>query len=216
MNRRTVSISQSATRTAKEVIPIKRRAKHYNGWFIATHFTEKYELGIHPGEDWNGAGGGNTDLGQDVFAVANGRVVFAEHCGKLWGNVVILEHIFYENNKRKKIRSLYAHLNEIKVEKGKEIKRRQIIATIGQDPDKTFMAHLHLELRWDENLPPTYWASSNGKDVAWVREHYASPSEFINSHRKLFVPQKEKTLVLVDQKSYKMRLYENGKMRGRI
>lgn len=80
----------------------KATGKSYNGWFIATQFTEKYDFGIHPGEDWNGVGGGNTDLGQDVFAVANGRVVFAEHCGKLWGNVVILEHIFYENNEKKK------------------------------------------------------------------------------------------------------------------
>lgn len=192
----------------------KATGKNHDGWYIATRFAEQYDLGIHPGEDWNGAGGANTDFGQDVFAVANGRVAFAEHCGKLWGNVVILEHIFYENNERKKIRSLYAHLNEIKVKKGEKIKRRQIIATIGQDPDKTFMAHLHLELRWDASLPPTYWASSDGKDVNWVREHYAAPSAFINSHRKLFVPQKEKTLVLVDQKSYKMRLYESNKMQG--
>ena len=192
----------------------KATGKSYNGWFIATQFAEEYDLGIHPGEDWNGAGGGNTDLGQDVFAVANGRVVFAEHCGRLWGNVIILEHIFYENNEKKKIRSLYAHLQEIKVSKGETVKRRQIIASIGQDPDKLFMAHLHLELRWDETLPPTYWASSDGKDANWVRQHYAAPTEFINSHRKLFVPQKEKTLLLVDQKSYKMRLYENGKIEG--
>ncbi len=192
----------------------KATGKSYTGWSIATNFAEKYELGIHPGEDWNGAGGGNTDLGQNVYAVANGRVAFADHCGKLWGNVVILEHIFYENNQRKKIRSLYAHLNEIKVKKGEKIKRRQIIATIGQDPDKTFLAHLHLELRWNESLPPTYWASSDGKDVNWVRENYAAPTDFINSHRKLFVPQKEKTLVLVDQKSYKMRLYKNGEKSG--
>jgi len=25
---------------------------------------------------------------QDVFAVANGRVVFAENCGRLWGNQI--------------------------------------------------------------------------------------------------------------------------------
>lgn len=201
-------------RDGKGIYTDKATGKSYNGWFIATQFTEEYELGIHPGEDWNGTGGGNTDLGQNVYAVANGRVAFAEHCGRLWGNVVILEHVFYENNERKKIRSLYAHLNEIKVKKGEPVKRRQVIATIGQDPDKTFMAHLHLELRWDAELPPTYWASSNGKDVNWVREHYAAPSEFINSHRKLFVPQKEKTLLLVDQKSYKMRLYENGEIEG--
>src|ERR1044071_6875957 len=34
----------------------------YSGWRINTHFSENYELGIHTGEDWNGNGGGNTDL----------------------------------------------------------------------------------------------------------------------------------------------------------
>ena len=92
--------------------------KHYDGWYIATHFAENYSLGIHPGEDWNGSGGANTDLGQDVFAVANGRVVFAENCGRLWGNVIVLEHHFYENHERKTIRSLYAHLQKIKVSAG--------------------------------------------------------------------------------------------------
>lgn len=188
--------------------------KQYKDWYIATKFAEEYSLGIHPGEDWNGSGGGNTDLGQNVYAVANGRVVFAEDCGRLWGNVVIIEHTFYENFEKRKIRSLYAHLQEIKVQKGEQIKRRQPIATVGQDPEKLFAAHLHLEFRWDETLPPTYWASSNGKDQNWVKEHYASPSEFIKNHRRLPVPQQEPLLALVDQKSYKMRLYRNGQSLG--
>jgi murein DD-endopeptidase MepM/ murein hydrolase activator NlpD len=123
--------------------------KRYAGWYKATRFAEEYGLGIHTGEDWNGAGGGNTDLGQPVYAVANGRVVFAEDCGRLWGNVVVLEHIFYENRERREIRSLYAHLHEIKVRAGEEVRRRQLIATVGQDPEKLFGAHLHLELRRD-------------------------------------------------------------------
>jgi lipoprotein-anchoring transpeptidase ErfK/SrfK len=188
--------------------------KHYNGWYVATKFAEEYSLGIHPGEDWNGSGGSNTDLGQEVYAVANGRVVFAEDCGKLWGNVIIIEHTFYENYEKRKIRSLYAHLQQIKVEKGKEVKRRQLIASVGQDPEKLFDAHLHLELRWDDTLPPTYWASSNGKDQKWVREHYAEPTKFIQNHRKLPVPQQEPVLILVNQESYKMRLYRNNQMNG--
>jgi murein DD-endopeptidase MepM/ murein hydrolase activator NlpD len=182
----------------------------YQGWRIATHFAENYELGIHTGEDWNGNGGGNTDLGQEVYAVANGRVTFAQNFGRLWGNVIIIEHRFYENHEQRKIISLYAHLNEIKVSEGAVVNRRQAIATIGQDPDKLFAAHLHLELRWDDSLSPTYWPSSNGKDEAWVKEHYASPSAFINEHRKLFVPQKEAKLIVVDQESYKARFYQAG------
>ena len=188
--------------------------KRYSGWYKATRFAESYSLGLHTGEDWNGAGGGNTDLGQPVYAVANGRVVFAENCGRLWGNVVVLEHVFYENEERREIRSLYAHLNEIRVRAGQEVRRRQLIATVGQDPEKLFGAHLHLELRWDATLAPTYWPSSNGKDAAWVREHYEEPTSFIKSHRKLFVPRDESALVLVDQSRYRMRLYERGRVAG--
>ena len=188
--------------------------KRYAGWYVATHFAESYCLGIHTGEDWNGAGGGNTDLGQPVYSVANGRVVFAENCGSLWGNVVVVEHFFYENDERLTIRSLYAHLHEIKVRAGESVRRRQLIATIGQDPEKLFDAHLHLELRRDENLPPTYWPSSDGKDAAWVREHYAEPSVFIKSHRTLPVPQNEHALVLVDRQNYRVRLYLGGSVAG--
>src|SRR5215813_11724337 len=34
----------------------------HNGWFVATKFGEHYSLGIHPAEDWNGAGGNDTDF----------------------------------------------------------------------------------------------------------------------------------------------------------
>src|ERR1044072_1342098 len=182
----------------------------YDGWGINTHFAENYQLGIHTGEDWNGNGGGNTDLGQDVHAVANGRVTFAQHCGRLWGNVITVEHHFYENHEHRKIISLYAHLNEIKVKEGDVVQRRQVIATVGQDPDKLFAADLHLELRWDDSLSPTYWPSSNGRNEAWVKEHSAEPSAFINEHRQLFVPQKEAKLMVVDQESYKARFYQAG------
>ncbi|MET0647861.1 MAG: peptidoglycan DD-metalloendopeptidase family protein [Pyrinomonadaceae bacterium] len=188
--------------------------KRHDGWYVATRFAEQYSMGMHTGEDWNGKGGGNTDLGQPVHSVANGRVRVAKNCGRLWGNVVIIEHVFYENHERREIHSLYAHLDEIKVSEGQEVRRRQLIATIGQDPDKLFSAHLHLELRWDASLAPTYWPSSDGKDAAWLREHYAEPSAFIKSHRKLHVPQDEGTLVLVDQQRYRARLYAGGRAAG--
>jgi hypothetical protein len=181
--------------------------KRHNGWYVATRFNERYQMGLHPGEDWNGAGGGDTDLGQEVRSVANGRVRFARDCGRLWGNVVVVEHLFYENHERRQVYSLYAHLREIRVREGEEVRRRQTIATVGQDPDKLFNAHLHLELRWDADLPPTFWPSSNGRDEAWVAEHYAEPSAFIKARRRLPVPQAEPALVLVDQESYRMRLY---------
>jgi murein DD-endopeptidase MepM/ murein hydrolase activator NlpD len=184
----------------------------YDGWHIATKFAENNDRGIHPGEDWNGSGGGDTDLGQEVHAVANGRVVIAQDCGRLWGNVIIVEHTFYENHEKLKIRSLYAHLLEIKARSGEEVRRRQVIGSVGQDPEKLYDAHLHLEFRWDDALTPTYWPSLEGRDQNWLRAHYAAPTEFIKSHRTSPLPKREATLVLVHQESYRMRLYQKGKM----
>jgi len=186
----------------------------YRGWYVATEFMESFSLGIHPGEDWNGRGGGNTDLSQAVFSVANGKVVFADDCGNPWGKVVMIEHLYYENHEKKTIRSLYAHLEGFQVKKGEKVSRRQKIGTIGLDPEKQYLAHLHLELRRDASLPPTYWPSSHDKKDAWIASHYASPSGFIRSHRRLFVPQRESTLLLVHQASYTMQLFENGKLVG--
>ena len=46
----------------------------------------------HLGEDWNGNGGGDSDLGDPVAAIARGRVTFADDVGGGWGNVVRVVH----------------------------------------------------------------------------------------------------------------------------
>jgi hypothetical protein len=61
--------------------------QRYSGWYVATHFTDIYSYGIHTGEDWTGNGPPASDLGQDVHAIANGRVAFADFadvCGATW------------------------------------------------------------------------------------------------------------------------------------
>jgi murein DD-endopeptidase MepM/ murein hydrolase activator NlpD len=190
----------------------KATAKSYSGWYVATHFADNYSYGIHTGEDWTGNGPPASDLGQDVHAIANGKVAFAGFCGRLWGNVVMIDHIFYENNEKKQVRSVYAHLHDFKVNVGQIVRRREVIATVGQDPDKLFAPHLHLELRWDQSLSPTYWPSANGKDIAWMKDHYTAPTAFINSHRSVPRPQLESSLILINRPTYKMRFYQSGKM----
>ena len=46
----------------------------------------------HLGEDWNGRKGGNSDLGDPIYSIADGIVVFAEDAGGGWGNVVRICH----------------------------------------------------------------------------------------------------------------------------
>ena len=49
----------------------------------------------HLGEDWNGEGGGDTDLGDPVYSTAHGLVVFAQDYRLGWGNVVIVRHAYF-------------------------------------------------------------------------------------------------------------------------
>lgn len=191
-----------------------KTGKLHHGWYVSMAFGRKFHLGVHPGEDWNGKGGGDTDAGQPVHAVAAGRVIFAEQADALWGRVVMIQHVFYENQLKKRIRSLYVHMGQVKVKVGEIVKRRQIIGTIGRNPRKLFKAHLHLELRWNEEIPAIYWPSAQNKTKKWILDNYASPTRFIKSHRNLFIPQKERTLILVDLESYQMRLYQQGKLKA--
>jgi hypothetical protein len=64
----------------------------HNGYYVATSFGESFSLGLHPGEDWNGKGGGNTDLGRPVHSVAAGRVAVAENAGPQGMYFVIAPH----------------------------------------------------------------------------------------------------------------------------
>jgi len=186
----------------------------HHGWYVSTRFAQWYPYGIHPGEDWNGVGGANTDLGQPVFAVATGKVVFAGPCGKNQRGVVVIQHLFYENHEKKRIRSVYIHLEDMRIRVGQMVRRRQLLGTIGKVKSGKMLAHLHLELRTDESLQPTYWPSAHRKSRAWILERYREPSAFIRSHRHLLVPHQEEHLVLVDPGTRRMRCYRHGRLTG--
>jgi murein DD-endopeptidase MepM/ murein hydrolase activator NlpD len=188
--------------------------KIYDGWYIATKCGEVYSLGIHTGEDWNGTGGGNTDLGQPVYATAKGQVIYADECPSPWGNVILIRHNFIENGKPKTVYSQYAHLETIRVKKGDFVQKRQKIGTIGGGNHNEYPAHLHFEIRNEKmkDYAVDYWPSSNGKSVTWVKEHYEQPSEFVKAHRELTVPAKESNIALVIKGDLKLYHYKKGKL----
>src|SRR5881227_2687380 len=79
--------------------------------YNAQRFTENHHLG----DDLNGIGGEDSDLGDPIYAVADGRVLLALEAGAGWGNVIILLHAYVENGERKYMESYYAHLESILV-----------------------------------------------------------------------------------------------------
>lgn len=191
--------------------------KRYEGWYCAVQFAAIYTQHnwIHPGEDWNGNGGGNTDLGQPVFATARGIVQFANDCDPPWGKIVLISHRFMENGKIVTVYSQYAHLKDIVVKRGDTVYGREKIGSIGQDPQQLYYAHLHFEIRKHsmKKYPVDYWPSTDGKSVVWVREHYEAPSAFISSHRHLDVPVEMNQILIAVKHTYRMRLYERGHIR---
>ena len=143
------------------------------GYYICRGF-----LSYHPGEDWDGIGGGNTDLGDPVYSIGNGYVTFARDAHMGWGNVVLVRHVFLENGQLQIIDSMYAHLDQILVREGQQIPRGLQVGTIGTNHGM-YVAHLHFEIR--KNLHIGINRSAYPRDFV----NYYRPGAFIAQHRKL-------------------------------
>lgn len=139
--------------------------------YNAQPFTEN----LHLGDDLNGIGGENSDLGDPVFAVADGEVVTAREGGPGWGNVVIVLHAYRQNGARKYVQSFYGHLETMLVAPRERVQRGQQIATVGTGGGK-YWAHLHFEMR--EFLTPYIGAGYRKETRGWL-----NPSAFIQAHR---------------------------------
>lgn len=98
--------------------------------------------GRHTGQDLNGIGGGNTDLGLPVVASARGLVVYSGKPSPFWGNVVVLAHRLPDT--REVVQTLYAHLDKRDVHVGSIVGRGERIGSIGT-ADGLYLAHLHFE-----------------------------------------------------------------------
>ena len=140
-----------------------------------------YKANGHLGEDWNGKGGGDTDLGDPVHVVAHGVVVFAQNFKHGWGNVVIVRHAYEEGGQMKYADSLYGHLDQIHVRENEQLRRGQQLGTIGTGGG-LYSAHLHLEIRKDLRVGMARHRFPKDEKV------YFSPVDFINAHRQLKAP----------------------------
>ncbi len=135
----------------------------------------------HLGDDWDGDGGGNTDLGDPVYAAGAGVVVLAGNMHMGWGNVVMVRHCFREPQEGgavKTVDSLYGHVDTMLVHEGQMVARGQQIATIGT-AFGLYEAHLHFEVR--KNINIGMYRSQFARDYS----NYYDPTEFVQTHRHL-------------------------------
>jgi septal ring factor EnvC (AmiA/AmiB activator) len=142
-------------------------------WYNAFKFGEKTDYGFHDGDDFNLKTGGDSDLGQPLYAVADGEVTSVHsHPESGFGLHIHLYHPEY------KIYSHYAHCQDIKVVKGQKVTEGQVIATLGKSgrPKNTLPAHLHFSLKKEptgiDSVPRTQEELSK-----WM-----NPTHFITEH----------------------------------
>lgn len=147
--------------------------------------------GHHTGDDLNGIGGMNTDLGDPVFAAAEGLVLHAGEPSPGWGNIVIISH---RTIKGEVLQSMYAHLHEIKVKPGELVARGQKIATVGT-ANGHYPAHLHFEMRASDGIDVGAGYAANPLNhldpMKTVAAHRNAPAEAL-SPSPLAVALKEK------------------------
>lgn len=104
----------------------------------------------HLGDDLNGIGGWDSDLGDPVFSVGEGRVVFAGRPSDGWGNMVMVAQRLADGAV---IQSVYAHLEKMRVRVDDAVRRGSRIGTVGKGAGQ-YLAHLHFEMRKSFALSP--------------------------------------------------------------
>ncbi len=143
-------------------------AEHY---YKAQNFKDNNHLG----EDWNGKGGGNTDLGDPVYVAANGLVTYVDDicCG--WGKTIRVIHAMPKHPDYDYLETVYSHLDRMDVKVGDLVYRGEQIGTIGTAHGR-YAAHLHFEMRSFINMAmgPGY------SDDYWG---YLDPTHFIERNR---------------------------------
>ena len=114
-----------------------------DGYYDAFPFQvySKFMGGLHQGADISKPGDPNIDLGDTIYCIANGRIVYAH-------NDIIM--VLHKTNSLFVV-SLYRHCMELFVIDSEYVKCTQPIGRIG-NCDGVYSAHLHFEIRTDLSI----------------------------------------------------------------
>ncbi len=160
--------------------PVGLRDTEMDGYYSARVFAP--DSSPHLGTDFNGNKGGNTDVGDPVYSIANGLVVISEDFRAGWGNVIVVRHRYRDSDGVIRfVDSLYAHLLDRHVEKGDLVLQDQMIGKLGNN-NGMYSGHLHFEIRHNLRIGVTNRSEFMVKEK--LNSYWADPMHFIRSQRK--------------------------------
>jgi murein DD-endopeptidase MepM/ murein hydrolase activator NlpD len=103
-----------------------------DAYIVSSEYGERWGK-VHKGMDMA------AHVGEPVYAIADGEVIYAGDGLRGYGNVVILRH-------DRKTSSLYAHNSELKVKQGDQVTKGTLVALLGNTGHSTG-PHVHFEIR---------------------------------------------------------------------
>jgi murein DD-endopeptidase MepM/ murein hydrolase activator NlpD len=103
-----------------------------DAYIVSSEYGERWGK-LHKGMDMA------AHVGEPVYAIADGEVIYAGDGLTGYGNVVIVRH-------DRKTTSLYAHNSELKVKQGDQVTKGALVALLGNTGHSTG-PHVHFEIR---------------------------------------------------------------------
>ena len=123
------------------------------GYYNAQGFQDSIKgNGDHLAWDINGLGGGNSDLGDTLYAISPGIVAEVDYVDYL---------TIYHKYNDDIIKVLYYHMYNPIVKAGQNVKKGQPIALMGNS-DGIYYAHLHLEIMKDTSTFELFYGIPDG------------------------------------------------------
>jgi len=146
-------------------------------WYIAQGFGNPTTYGFHEGVDINLKTGGDTDLGQEIKAIANGKIVyyhFSSHPTTGFGR-----HLVYRIDGAWGTRWVHCtHLQDIGfLNSVQDVTEGQIIARLGKSG--TPYAHLHFAIYKVD--PVAFGIDNIANTTSELNQYWEDPIAFINT-----------------------------------
>lgn len=152
-------------------------------WYVAQGFGNPQSYGFHDGADINLRSGGDTDLGQEVKAIANGRIVyyhFNSHKNTSGSFIVPTFglHSVYKIDGPWGTRWVHqTHLDPQDFKTSGDVTEGQIIGRVGKSG--TTAAHLHFSIFKVD--PGTFGIDNVPNTLTELNQYWEDPITFINT-----------------------------------